>query len=108
MPAIESPFDLLLGAYFGEDWEYDGDSAEAVLRVFCRGEPPGLVAEARAEAEALLAASLDEKRLERELHRRGLIYNPGNEGRTHRQWLELVVRTLGSSDCRRSWRGPMS
>jgi CdiI immunity protein len=86
----------LVGTYFHQDWDLEGDSAVEVLDVFLAAEPPETRAAAREDAEALLAEDLDDDELAARLEEMGLVYSPELDGLTHREWLALVVERLAS------------
>ncbi len=89
-----SSFELLIGAYFGEDWDLFGANVRAVAEEFARREPRGEVVKARDAAVATLTFAESEDALEDELEARGLGYDPTSEGRTYREWLQTIVETL--------------
>lgn len=93
----EPPLRLLVATYFGEDWDLNGPNALAVIEHFAASEPRHAVAEARDDATGLLATGLTGEELERELDALGLAYDPEFEGRTHHQWLALIVDRLNRS-----------
>ena len=90
-----SAFDRLVKGYFHQDWDLSGPNAKAVLEEFARNEPDD-VAGAREAAAALLDSGRDEDELAHELETFGLHYDPEIDGLTHREWLQLIVRTLSS------------
>jgi hypothetical protein len=97
--AIEEEHDeglpYLIGTYFHQDWDLDGDSAAAVLDFFVESEEPETRVTVREDAEALLAEGLDDDELAARLEAMGLTYySPEVDGLTHREWLALVVERL--------------
>ncbi len=93
----------LLKAFFNQDWPYNGPNAQAVLREYVRRNPRYEIELAHAGARELLERTPSEAELGSALDELGLEYDPAFEGRSHRQWLKLVIDALGSelrADCR--------
>jgi contact-dependent growth inhibition (CDI) system CdiI-like immunity protein len=91
----ENGLRYLIGTYFHQDWDLEGDSAAEVLEAFAAAEVPETRAAAREEADALLAEGLDDDELAARLEEMGLVYySPETDGLTHREWLALIVERL--------------
>jgi hypothetical protein len=87
----------LIGTYFHQDWDVEGDSAADVLDAFAAAEAPETRTAVREDAEALLAEDLDDDDLAARLEEMGLVsYSPEADGLTHREWLALVAERLTS------------
>jgi hypothetical protein len=91
---VANALDLLLNVYFHQDWDVDSPTADAVVESFAENELPVVVRGARDEAAALLASGASEREIDDELTSRHFGYDPTFEGRSDRQWLELVVARL--------------
>lgn len=76
-----------LGSYFHQDWTCEADSADEVLLRFKADNPSEIVDEIVRDIDQLLAAHVSEGRLAKRLEEFGFYYDPGYEGRDHRQWL---------------------
>jgi len=91
-------FELLVKAYFGQDWDMEGHNARAVLERFVANEPREDVAEARETAASILDSVPEEDDAAHFLDALGLQYDPEFEGLSHREWLRVVVEALTPLD----------
>jgi hypothetical protein len=93
IPSPDPDLEYLCKGYFNQDWDLEGETAEAVLDGFSKDSMDAVVG-ARDAAARLLAEGLSDEDLAALLDRTGLEYAPDVEGMDHRQWLELVVDRL--------------
>lgn len=85
----------LIAGYFHEDWRLEATSHEDAVRQFVEREPSDCVADARAELDALLAASISDAELRAlVIGKWGSGYDPELEARTIRNWLEEIRLAL--------------
>jgi hypothetical protein len=85
----------LVTAYFHLDWDIEGPTAEAVVERFAAEENDTTVREACRGAAELLTRTDDEIAAQLDAWRIG--YDPAGEGRTSREWVELVRARLGEA-----------
>ena len=85
----------LVAAYFHLDWDIEGPTAEAVVDRFAADENETTVREAYEGAAELLTRTDDELAAQLDAWRIG--YDPAGEGRTNREWLELVRARLAQA-----------
>lgn len=88
------PFEILVKAYFNQDWDLEGATAREVVESFATRSSRADVVAARDGAADLLASASDEAELVAALDELGLEYDPDYEDLTHRGWLQLVVDRL--------------
>ena len=82
--------DQLMGAYFHQDWDSDGDEWD-VLELF-RSDEPVLAAKLPVEIERTLAAYPDETRLKSFiLDELGGCFAADWDGGTYREWLTQIA-----------------
>jgi hypothetical protein len=88
----------LFGAYFHQDWEFDHNGPEEVIREYIADGPREDVQRAVAELEELLTLDLTEKQLE-EVLSPGLRSDcvPSYVGESNREWLAAVAKQLKES-----------
>ncbi len=87
-------FEMLVTAYFDQDWDYIGPNSAAVIAQFVDDFDAAYAAEARDAAAAILAESDDEAEAESRLLRLGLQYDPAAAEGSYRDWLAFVVESL--------------
>ena len=93
----DSRLATLFSAYFHQDWMIEGANARAVLERYIAEAETDDIRQSQQQAEALLAAGLDERRLARTVNSMGLYYLPKADGLTYREWLACVADVLGSA-----------
>ncbi len=82
--------DQLMGAYFHQDWDMDGDEWD-VVALFIKDEPE-LAIEVPAEVEATLAAHPEEADLKAFiLDGLGGCFAADRDGGTYREWLTQIA-----------------
>jgi hypothetical protein len=92
---LTPPFELLVKAYFNEDWDYEGADTREIMANIVAGSECSFVEEIRADAaHALERYAADRNQLASLLDTWGFAYEPEREGLDHYEWLELVVRLL--------------
>jgi len=84
----------LLTSYYHEDWKMDARNYVQLVREFIASEPASLVAQASADARALIAGTGTDAELEQALDDVGCYLYPAGTGITVRSWLEEVARLL--------------
>jgi hypothetical protein len=87
----------LVKGYFHQDWDVEGESADAIVDKVIDQEVESVVADIKADLDSLAAESLSEEALEQRLVDLGLdYYAPDAEGLTYQQWLQRVRERFGA------------